>query len=637
MFTPNPSLGYPHFESYRLAQGIKTTCVPITAQRPYVQSGDAFGRKELKARACLGRVDACGEGAVYVDGEWKVVVGRLKSEVSNGRKLSNCEILTGLQGDELTVVAEPIASLAMPVSSVGDQTIPTVVAASAEFYVASAGDGVLSIIERADSESRIREYAIHDFPAFEVRGVRSLEKGQGSSWQVVVSRTARSAKDGKTDVSFDIAAVNIPSSVDSASNERELVPVWTLHGAEPVEYVRWSAETENWIVGAAEAFTTRLPTDTVDESIIAQETKDTEEAYTWTQTHDSVSVTLDLTFPPSSSDCARFDPHADVLVLISANALTLRFPERDVKGKSPMLTPAQASFLKSTAAGRDWWDAVRAGRGESAWMFEWIDGEKGLLTVRLEKENEGVRWTSVFAPQDGEQVDELLSEGQVKEAAERMARWDVPEDGRDEGKGFTGLGTAVVDEEVEDDDFDDDPAFSGAFGDASSGAHAGTRWVVTTVGEAGEVGASDPTQILSTAFTRTSVIIKSHLDGLAFTLTSDGWNHVATNPALAFVLASKRDTQYVRHITTPRGAVVCAFESTQPDGTGGNVYVYWPVEETGTRTKNGKSAATVAKQAVAKFVPAGVGAILGVTEVEMDGRSAIVGLCERAWCLLEGL
>lgn len=637
MFTPNPSLGYPHFESYRLSQGLKTTCVPITAQRrPYVHSGDAFGRKELKARACLARVDACGEGAVYVDEEGKVVVGKLKREVSDGRKLSSWGSLTGLQGDALTVVAEPIASLTMPVSSAQDQTMPTVVAASAEFYVASAGDGVLSVIKRTDSESRIEEYTIRDFPAFEVRGVRSLEKDPRTSWRVLVSRTVRSAKEGKTDVSFDIAAVDIPSSVNSASGERKLVPVWTLHGAEPVEYVRWSAELGKWIVGAAEALTARLPTDTVDEPIITQEIKDTEEAYTWTQTHDSVTVTLDLTFP-SSSDSARFDPQADVLVLLSADALTLRFPERDVKGKSPILTRAQAAFLESTAAGRDWWDTVRAGRAESAWTFEWVDGERGRLTVRLEKENEGVRWASVFAPQDGEQVDELLSEGQVKEAAERMARWDGPEGGRDEGKRSAGLGSAVLDEEVEDDDFDDDPAFSGAVGDASSGAHAGTRWVVTTVGKTGEVGASDSTQILSTAFARTSVIVKSHLDGLVFTPTSDGWNHVATDPALAFVLASKRDTQYVRHITTPRGAIVCAFESTQLDGTGGNVYAYWPVEDTGARTKNGKSAATVAKQAVAKFVPAGVGALLGVAEVVVDGRPVIVGLCERAWCLLEGL
>lgn len=236
----------------------------------------------------------------------------------------------------------------------------------------------------------------------------------------------------------------------------------------------------------------------------------------------------------------------------------------------------------------------------------------------------------MFAPQAGEQVGESLSEGQVRQAADRMARWDVGEEA-DGGK--PGL-TAVVDEDLEEDDFDDDPAFSGAVGE-SSGAHAGKRWVLTTVRD--KVGVSDSTQVLSTAFTDASVIVKSHLDGLLFAPASDGWTHNATNPALAFVLASKRDTQYVRHIATPRGAVVCAFESSQPDGTGGNVYVYWPVEETGQRTKNGKSAATVAKQAVGKFVPPGVGALLGVADVVVDGHTVVVGLCERAWCLLEGL
>ncbi|GHJ85860.1 hypothetical protein NliqN6_2262 [Naganishia liquefaciens] len=618
MFTPNPSLGFPHFESYRLAQGIKTTCVPITANaQPYVRNGDAFGRKELKARACLGRVDACGEGAVYVDAEGRVVVMTLKRE-----------------GDGMTVLSESIATLAMPVSSAKGQTMPTVVAASTDVYVASAGDGILSVIKRNGSEPHVEEYTVQDFPTFEVRGVRPLEE-DASSWQVVVSRTVRSME-GKMDVSFDVGAVNITSSADTSTGERKLVPVWTLHGAEPVEYVRWNTEAGKWIVGAAEAFTTRLPThDTADEAVLDQENKDTEEAYTWTQTHDSVTITFDLTFPPSSTDSTRFDPQADVLVLIGADTLTLRFPERDVKEKSPILSPAQKSFLRSTTAGRDWWDQVRAGRGQSAWTFEWIDGGRGKLVVRLEKENEGVRWASVFAPQDGEQVDELLSEAQVKEAAERMARWDVPEGGSD--KEQEGLRTAVVDDEVEDDDFDDDPAFSGAVGDASSGAHAGTRWVLTKVRNGDDLIGPAIAQILSTEFVGCSVIAKSHLDGLVFAPTSDGWNHIATNPALAFVLASKRDTQYVRHIRTARGAVVCAFESTQADGTGGNVYVYWPVEETGERTKNGKSAAKVAKQAVAKFVLAGVGALLGVAEVEVDGQPVVVGLGERAWCLLEGL
>lgn len=540
----------------------------------------------------------------------------------------------------MRVVEEPVASLAMPVSSVRETEMPTVVAADEGIYVASAGDGVVSVIRRNGNETNVDEYTVQDFPAVEVRAVRPLPEEEGTAWQVFISRTVRPTKEGKTDVSFVVAAVNIPSSANSTTEERKLVPAWILHGAEPVEYVRWNPEAGKWVVGAAEAFTSQVPVDeTINEPANVEKIEDTEEAYTWIQTHDGVTITLELAFPPSSTVSARFDPQADVLVLISADTLTLRFPERDAKGKSPLLTAAQKSFLQSTAAGRDWWDQVRAGRGESAWSFEWIDAERGRLIVRLEKENEGVRWASVFAPQDEEQVGETLSEGQLREAAEKMARWDVPEGDQNPEKRFAGLGTAgltaVVDDELEDDDFDDDPAFSGAVGDASSGAHAGTRWVVTTIGN--EVDVSDSTQVLSTAFADPSIIVKSHLDGLLFTPASDGWKHSATSPALAFVLASKRDTQYARHIVTPSGAVVCAFESSQPDGTGGNVYVYWPVEETGERTKNGKSAAKVAKQAVGKFVPAGVGALLGVAKVVIDGQTVVVGLCEQAWCLLEGL
>lgn len=81
MFASNPSLGYPHFESYRLGPGLRTTCIPL-AVPPFVRSGDAFGRKELKGRACLGRIDGVKGKAVYVDAEGRVVASSFKQEVS---------------------------------------------------------------------------------------------------------------------------------------------------------------------------------------------------------------------------------------------------------------------------------------------------------------------------------------------------------------------------------------------------------------------------------------------------------------------------------------------------------------------------------------------------------------------------
>lgn len=117
-------------------------------------------------------------------------------------------------------------------------------------------------------------------------------------------------------------------------------------------------------------------------------------------------------------------------------------------------------------------------------------------------------------------------------------------------------------------------------------ANVGRTFVISSIHHA--EGDGDRVEILTSSESETTVLatslpnanteeglvaIKHDLDGAVFASTSEGWEHVATMPALAFVLASKRDAQRV-HIYKRQtiqgqeaGYVVLAFESA-PQVTG---------------------------------------------------------------------
>jgi len=138
-----------------------------------------------------------------------------------------------------------------------------------------------------------------------------------------------------------------------------------------------------------------------------------------------------------------------------------------------------------------------------------------------------------------------------------------------------------------------------------------------------EQGADTLINVLSTplpgAFdssSTTSLILKNGLDGVQYTLgpsdnsASGGaavWKHTSTFSALSFVLASKRDTRFVYHLSDK---AVLALES----GTRGNVYVY--------RTTP-KPRDLWAKQSILKI---GGGSLLGVSAIQNSQGQPVI-LC----------
>lgn len=123
----------------------------------------------------------------------------------------------------------------------------------------------------------------------------------------------------------------------------------------------------------------------------------------------------------------------------------------------------------------------------------------------------------------------------------------------------------------------------------------------------------------------TTLVVKAHIDGAVFLLNHSSaniprWEHISTFPALAFVLASKRDTCFTYHTDK----AVLAFEGGAKD-RGGNLYVYHA----------SPLSSKWAKQAVVKVDDGRGGSLLGVGLWNAPQGSLVVCLTEGELVLLK--
>ncbi|TKY90804.1 hypothetical protein EX895_000802 [Sporisorium graminicola] len=179
------------------------------------------------------------------------------------------------------------------------------------------------------------------------------------------------------------------------------------------------------------------------------------------------------------------------------------------------------------------------------------------------------------------------------------------------------------------------------------------------------------TTILATALPGDSteneaVVIKHDLDGAIFTTSAASWDHVATMPALSFVLASKRDAQRVhihKHYNSadqPAEYVVLAFESApRVTGSGstasnietaGNLFLYYSPSSSSAKTAASRVIRLGATDQVEEEEgeESASGALLGVCSVGLPGiardgdgekklEDTLVCLCENRILLLRGV
>ena len=331
--------------------------------------------------------------------------------------------------------------------------------------------------------------------------------------------------------------------------------------------------------------------------------------YAWTQ--DSEEITVALPFPSST-------PKAHINILFSPQTLTLL-----VQGSSddaPRFTAARLWGGIAPASSFWTWDA----HGAQAY---------GLLTLHLEKQHAGTRWPHLFddsvsassSASSGpppEQVPETLDPSELHAIRESLEKYTAAlADGADAARPSS-LADGEVDEEV----------------DAAVGTETCITWVAAADG-ADPAGAQADWDVPFTALStplpgtgdRISLVVKHTIDGLLFVLSDEedaaggppAWTHLSTFSAMAFVLASKRDTRFTYHVASK---AVLAFEGGGAE-YGGNLYIY----------RNAKPKSNLAKQAILKLTGNTSGPLLGVGAIRNGEGSIILCLCEKELLVLRNV
>ncbi|TFK40543.1 hypothetical protein BDQ12DRAFT_679638 [Crucibulum laeve] len=337
--------------------------------------------------------------------------------------------------------------------------------------------------------------------------------------------------------------------------------------------------------------------------------------YSWTQTSDSITIAFPL---PSNTSKTK------IKVTFSPQTLTLHVDN-----------DAETSVHIPRYSAKTLWDGIAPSSSFWTWDRE-AEHAYGLLTLHLEKKNEGTRWTHVFSsistgpsfeasPNDIE-VPETLDPSELWLIRENLEKYTAALRSGEDASGL-GLGVGV-------------PRLAEGEMDADVDSSVGRTSYLTWVGADGSTpswwknGQEIPFQLLSTTIPgkynpEITLIVKNNVDGTVFTLDPSPsiggppeWIHTTTFSALAFVLASKRDTRFTYHI--PDQAVF-AFEGGVRD-RGGNVYIYRasPVTE------------KWAKQAVLKVDDGRGGSLLGVGKITSpDGRTVVACLTEGELVLIK--
>ncbi|KAG1822860.1 uncharacterized protein BJ212DRAFT_1296804 [Suillus subaureus] len=332
--------------------------------------------------------------------------------------------------------------------------------------------------------------------------------------------------------------------------------------------------------------------------------------YSWTQTSDSVTVAFPL---PATT------PTSSIKVTFSQKTLTVHVQTTSHVEGVPL--PRYSA--------QQLWDGIQT--STSFWTWD-REGEHsfGLLTLHLDKQRENTRWMHVFAsagtPGGEEEVLETLDPSELYLIRESLEKYTAAlQSGEDMsglglGRGVPALAQGEMDEEV---DFsvgrvafltwvDEDggvPVWSSGFGNSACN--------ILSI----DLPGSGP---------GASMVVKNGIDGILFALDEaqgvgslPTWTHSSTFSALAFVLASKRDTRFTYHVSSK---AVLAFENGSRD-RGGNVYIY----------RGGRPGQLWAKQSVLKVGDGSAGSLLGVGTFKTAQGHTIVCLCENELVVMHNI
>ena len=333
--------------------------------------------------------------------------------------------------------------------------------------------------------------------------------------------------------------------------------------------------------------------------------------YAWTQDSEEITVA----FPFASGT-----PKANITVLFSPQTLTLLVQGSDSSPSAPRYTAARL------------WGGIAP--SSSFWTWDAHGAQTyGLLTLHLEKQHAGTRWPHLFdttttttANDDEPEVPETLDPSELYAIRESLEKYTAGLQERAAGGGaMPSLADGEVDPEV----------------DAAVGTETCVTWVAAAAAADGDFDPAWAREDWDVPFTalsaplpgigdEISMVVKHTIDGLLFVLSDEDkaggtpvWTHSSTFSALAFVLASKRDTRFTYHV--PSKAVL-AFEGGGPE-YGGNLYIY----------RDARPKSNLAKQAILKLAGHTSGSLLGVGAIRNGEEIVILCLCERELLVLRNV
>lgn len=465
--------------------------------------------------------------------------------------------------------------------------------------------------------------------------------------------------ENNSSVEFDIWAVKLDLlSLRPSGDPRELDVLWHRRGQDVPIYTYFVEQVNSFLIlsgstyldpdanaplarpyepSADEIAPIPRPNENLDSTAMVTDISDANEPvkpppYSWTQTADSVTVAFPL---PSST------PKNKIKVLFTTQTLTIHIDSYPLDDGAN--SPVQLPHYSAKAL----WDSVNTSSCFWTWDRE-AESAFGLLTLHMEKKNEGTRWMQVFAASatsigdDGEDVEvpETVDPSELWHIRESLEKYTAAlrtgEDasGLGLGRGVPSLVEGEVDEEA------DSAVGRRAFITWVEMEGQSPEWIQKSGKEAG--WEEEALKVLSipmpgsiSSIKDLQLVLKQDVDGPVFslvpsnTLPNLGWKHSSTYYALAFVLASKQDTRFTYHL--PNHGVF-AFEGGSVRDRGANVYIYRPP----AKVKD-----IWAKQSVLQVDDGSGGALLGVGCVNAkggkDGEVILVCLTEGELVLIRGV
>lgn len=629
-FAPSRSLLNPKFEGYKLdpvSQEDSVASYPLQYKptQTAISGKSSFSFQEVQSRITHNHISVCygSYRAAYVDASSRIILVDLNKETAQ---------------PSMRVAFEfPMSAISPDALGSRNREYPSLTFLTSSLLFASDGFGLMYTLQISESGKcntvgifKLSENAM-DCPF----RIHSAYRVSPAATTILLSsryyESTKTVHQRDRQFAYNVYAVNIqPFELQPSTGIQQLNVVWTRQGQDPPIYTTFEETSKSFLLIGGDyyhpvdeelsritdpapyqiASIPRAPGTTDEASISSNPPKPP--PYSWTQTSDSVTVAIPL---PSGT------PKQAIHATFFSRSLTLHI-DNDVTDATSM----------PRFSNRELWDGISPSTSYWTWDREG-DYSFGLLTLYLDKQHPGTRWCHVFAAAGASaeavtnfgdvEVPETLDPSELWHIRECLERYTVAlREGNDAsglglGEGMPSLAEGEIDEEV----------------DESVGRSARVTWVE----EDGTVplwcakSESCPFRLLSIPLpgshsSEISLIVKHNLDGTVYSLKLEEryekrtpcWEHTSTFSALAFVLASKRDTRFTYHLQN----VVFAFEGGTQD-RGGNVYLY-------------RAASVKEKWAKQAILRVG-GPLLGIAMMGADAKPLFICLTEAELVVIRNL